>query len=358
MTAFPTSLPGLTTSHANGQLIDASDINTPNGEVNALAAKVGIDSSAVTTSHDYKLSGVTGTDKAASKTGAETLTNKTLTTPTIADFTNAAHNHSNAAGGGTVSHTSLSNIGTNTHAQIDTHIAASIAHGTAGSVVGTSDSQALTNKTISGASNTLTVREADLSLTDITTANASTTKHGLLPKLPNDATKFLDGTGAYSAVSGGDKVVFVRPGEGFMSNASLVSYTNAISLVSFTDGGTGVWQPMVKVPTSCTSISSIKVWFAREVNAVVRLTFASSHIDTDSAGTAYEQDNTDTETSYTSSSADGNFESFTVPPGAYNGLTNIDADDIVGLRIERNGSSVSDTYNAAWKVLGVLFTFA
>lgn len=32
----------------------------------------------------------------------QTLTNKTLTTPTIADFTNATHNHSNAAGGGTV----------------------------------------------------------------------------------------------------------------------------------------------------------------------------------------------------------------------------------------------------------------
>lgn len=33
----------------------------------------------------------------------QTLTNKTLTTPTIADLTNATHNHSNAAGGGTIS---------------------------------------------------------------------------------------------------------------------------------------------------------------------------------------------------------------------------------------------------------------
>lgn len=37
----------------------------------------------------------------ATLTGTQTLTNKTLTTPTIADFTNANHNHSNAAGGGT-----------------------------------------------------------------------------------------------------------------------------------------------------------------------------------------------------------------------------------------------------------------
>lgn len=33
-------------------------------------------------------------------TNAQTLTNKTLTTPTIGDFTNATHDHSNAAGGG------------------------------------------------------------------------------------------------------------------------------------------------------------------------------------------------------------------------------------------------------------------
>lgn len=36
-----------------------------------------------------------------------TLTNKTLTTPTIGDFTNAQHNHSNAAGGGLLTHTGL-----------------------------------------------------------------------------------------------------------------------------------------------------------------------------------------------------------------------------------------------------------
>lgn len=43
------------------------------------------------------------------------------------------------------------------------------------------------------------VTDADLSLSAITTNNVSTTKHGFAPTLPNDATKFLDGTGNYSS---------------------------------------------------------------------------------------------------------------------------------------------------------------
>lgn len=46
--------------------------------------------------------------------------------------------------------------------------------------------------------------DATISLTDITTNNVSTTKHGFTPKAPNDATKFLDGTAAYDTVKDSD----------------------------------------------------------------------------------------------------------------------------------------------------------
>lgn len=50
---------------------------------------------------------------------------------------------------------------------------------------------------------TFTVTDANLSTSDITTNDVSITKHGFAPKLPNDATKYLDGTGNYSVPAGG-----------------------------------------------------------------------------------------------------------------------------------------------------------
>jgi hypothetical protein len=47
------------------------------------------------------------------------------------------------------------------------------------------------------------VTDAKLSTSDVTTNNVSTSKHGFAPKAPNDATKYLDGTGAYSTPAGG-----------------------------------------------------------------------------------------------------------------------------------------------------------
>jgi hypothetical protein len=117
-TSYPTSIQDLDASRGTtGQPLSTPNHithhTTEDDTIEALQAKVGVDGSAVTSSHDYKLGEVTSTDRAVGKTATQTLTNKTLTSPTIttptitvpviSDFTNANHDHLDADDGGTLS---------------------------------------------------------------------------------------------------------------------------------------------------------------------------------------------------------------------------------------------------------------
>lgn len=93
---YPTSLDTLSNPSAGDTLENAVEgldhdkqHSNANDAIEALEAKVGVNSSAVTTSHDYKLSEVTSTDKAVGKTATQTLTNKTLTSPILNLSSNA-----------------------------------------------------------------------------------------------------------------------------------------------------------------------------------------------------------------------------------------------------------------------------
>jgi hypothetical protein len=90
MANFPTNLDTIKKDWANDSPVKDTHPDEHNlvaESVEALEEKVGVDGSAVTTTHDYKLSNVTGSDKAVSLTGTETLTNKTLTEPEITNPT-------------------------------------------------------------------------------------------------------------------------------------------------------------------------------------------------------------------------------------------------------------------------------
>ena len=50
----------------------------------------------------------------------------------------------------------------------------------------------------------LKIKDTDISFSDNATGDVSITAHGFAPKAPNDATKFLDGTGAYDTVKDSD----------------------------------------------------------------------------------------------------------------------------------------------------------
>lgn len=87
-TTFPlTSIDSYTHPNPNDPRNSTTSLSTQFSNIQdavvALETKVGINSSSDNTSFDYKLSGVATADKAVSKTGTETLTNKTLTAPGI-----------------------------------------------------------------------------------------------------------------------------------------------------------------------------------------------------------------------------------------------------------------------------------
>jgi hypothetical protein len=98
-------------------------------------------------------------------------------------------------------HTLLSNIGTNTHAQIDT---------------------ALTRLVNTSGTNTgdQAISDATISTTDVTTNNASTSKHGFLKKLSNSATEYMNGTGNWSTPAGGGDALVANPLSQFASTTS------------------------------------------------------------------------------------------------------------------------------------------
>lgn len=101
------------------------------------------------------------------------------------------------------------------------------------------------------------VTDADLSLSDITTNNASTTAHGFLKKLDNTATNFMNGQGNWAAPAGGVGYALM----GFAGNSSLADATTYyFSGVSDTSVGTLSTGKSIVIPKTGT-VKAIGIWW-------------------------------------------------------------------------------------------------
>ena len=194
-------------------------------------------------------------EQLAGLTASQTLANKELTTPTISSFVNATHDHSDNAGGGTIAHTDLTSIGTNTHVQIDTHIASSNIHFTEAAIDHTaitnigSNSHAAIDTHIASSNihflqSAISITESQVSDLDhvdsvhraLTNNPHSVDETDILPSQTGNTGKYLTTNGSassWAAVAGGFTSFTVTGNSG---TSQEISDGNTLSIL----GGTGI----------------------------------------------------------------------------------------------------------------------
>lgn len=92
------------------------------------------------------------------------------------------------------------------------------------------------------------VKDEDLSLTDITTNNVTTSQHGFVPKAPNDASKFFRGDATWDYVIAGDFNWIIKASD--ESRASDTTLTIDDDLVFTADANT-MYEIELKILTHC-----------------------------------------------------------------------------------------------------------
>lgn len=81
------------------------------------------------------------------------------------------------------------------------------------------------SKSVTGANIKALVTDANLTTTDVTTNDVSTSKHGFVPKAPNDTAKFLRGDGTWAAPAGGSGGRF-----GIADSSGVYTYYTTLTL--------------------------------------------------------------------------------------------------------------------------------
>jgi len=138
------------------------------------------------------------------------------------------------------------------------------------------------------------------------------------------------------------------------ANAAIAQLSNHAVMV-FTDAATGVSTLSFMVPSTKRSISKIQVvYFNQNNNSNLYLTFATERAR---EGVANVTD-ASTIAAYATGATDNVLDYIDVPKSAYDGLLQLNPFDIIGFKITRTAGDAADTYNADWKVYGLLVEFS
>lgn len=127
------------------------------------------------------------------------------------------------------------------------------------------------------------------------------------------------------------------------------------AVLSFADGASAAATVSFMMPSGKKSISSIKLLVRNTTaSSVLRLAFGVSRARSSVADVS----DTEAEASYTTNTTANSLHSITIPKTAWSGLLQLISFDVIGFKITRNGASVSDTFNAAMPVYGLLIEFS
>lgn len=160
--------------------------------------------------------------------------------------------------------------------------------------------------------------------------------------------------------SAADNVIWIPPQVFYPSGATKADYNaNGITIptIEFANGVLQTIEALMKIPTGATSIAAVYLDFLFTAAGNVYMKFNLGHIDTD-ANAVQEVDTSDAYATYASPGTGAIFGAITVPAGAYNELTGIEAHDLISLKVFRDATNASDTMETGLRCLGARIQFA